>query len=564
MGRVAPLLRPWAAAPALAVMLAAAPAGGQVPDSRPCDHVGPAMAPLYLDPFRQAELRGTLEARPVGYVRGSSRRVLCLEGEEDPRLRIQVLPLHATAQSNSSYPRIMLNGLRWAGRGLSAEVGGGVAAAWGPVSAALAPRFSYQQNREFETLPVRLPGYSPYAWYWRPSNIDWPQRFGGDSFWWAHPGESYIRVDAYGAALGFSTETLRWGPARRNPLLMSGAAPGFPHVFLGTSRPVNIGIGDFSLELTWGHLAESDYFDGDETNDTRLLAGLVAGLELRWLPGLTLGFSRAYSRTLPPEGWSLGDYLTEPFAQPLSNKFGDTFAADNDMASIFARWVFPASELEVYGEFARDDLWDGSVHLLMAPEHSGAITFGLQKLQRLSSDLDDQRRLRVAGEITSLNFSDTQRAGTWDVIFYTHSRVQQGHTHRGQLLGAPIGPSSDAQSLELDFLAGTWLAGLHVERVRYANDIYYNVHGIRYGYKGHDVEVTGGLRGAVLLPWADVQLTGDLSWSGRHNRGFVVLHSPEYERGYERNLSLQIGASWRPAFDRIGLAGGPASPATLP
>jgi hypothetical protein len=544
-------------------LIAWAPALAAQVSGDPCDRVAPAMAPLHLDPTRQAELRRAMEASPVGYVRGSSRRLLCRDGD-GPGFRLEMLPLDAMGQHNSAYPRAMLNGLRWAGRGLSTEVGGGVAASWGPLSAALAPRLAHHENRPFKILPVTHPGTSSYAWYWRPTNIDWPQRFGAGTVSWIHPGESYVRLDAYGAALGFSTETLRWGPARRNPLLMSGGAPGFPHVFLGSARPVGVWIGDLSVELSWGHLAESDFFDDDPANDTRLLAGLVAALELRWVPGLTLGFSRAYSRTLPPGGWPILDYITEPFAAPLSNKFGDEFAADNDMASVFARWIFPAVELEIYGEFARDDLWEDWTHLLMAPEHSGALTFGLQKLLPVGSDPDDERRVRVAAEVTSLNISNTQRGGTGDVLFYTHSRVAQGHTHRGQLLGAPIGPGSDAQSLELDFLAGRWIAGLHLERVRYNNDVYYNVYGLRYAHYGHDVELTGGLRGGLLLPGLGLEVFGDVALSGRYNRDFIVLHSPFFELGYERNLSVQLGASWRPAFGRIGAASGPVSPPARP
>jgi hypothetical protein len=538
-----------------------APAAAQSLLDPACDRTAPAMAPLHLDPHRLAELRGQLEARPVGFTRSSTRRLHCLEGEEAPRL--ELLPVGGTLQNNSAYPRIQLQGLRWAGRGVSFDVGGGVAGSYGPLSAAFAPVFAWHQNRLFPTLEVRLPGTSPHAWYWRPTQIDWPQRFGAESFWWSHPGESYVRVDRFGAAFGFSTETLRWGPARRNPLIMSGAAPGFPHVFLGTTAPVNIGIGHLSLELSWGHLAESDYFDGDPLNDTRVLAGLVGSFAPRGLPGLSLGVARVHHRTLPPEGWTVLDYLTEPYGRPFENRPGDTLGGDNDLVSIFARWVIPAAELEVYLEYGREDYWENLVDLLMELDHSAAVTMGLQKLVPFRGR-EDERRLRVAFEVTSLVFPETQRSGRPELIWYTHSTVRQGHTHRGQLLGAPIGPASDAQALEIDILTPRWVAGVYVERIRHAADIYWQVYAPKYTNKGHDLEVTGGLRGAYQVPVPGLQVFGDLSLSGRYNRGFVALNTLFYETSYERNVSLQVGASWRPASLRSAASGGPASRPTPP
>lgn len=546
-------------------------AAAQEPSAAPspllagCTAAGAETAPLYLDRLRMAELQGRLPADPAPVQRSGSRRIRCDAGAPDAGAgpHVRLLPVRAGVEYRSGYPRESLNGLRWAGRGTSFQARAGAEAWWGPFSAAFAPAVAYHENQPFDILEVNRPGSSPLAWYWRPTNIDWPQRFGRESFWWSHPGDSYVRADAWGAAVGVSTETLRWGPARRNPLLMSGAAPGFPHVFIGTSGPADLWIARLSVEAVWGRLAESDFFDLDDSNDDRLLAGFVASLEPRGVPGLELGIIRAYVSTIPPEGMGFFDYITEPYTDLLTNRRGGTFVSDNELFSFFARWVFPESEAEVYAEFAREDQWDGSNDLILEPDHSAALTAGLQKLVAVRGD-EHPDRLRVAGEITSMNFPETHRSGRPEAIFYTHSGVRQGYTHRGQLLGAPIGPSSDAQSLELDYLAGRWLAGLYLERVRYANDIYWQAHGRRYTYKGHDVEVTGGLRGAYLLPDFGVELTGSLDWSGRYNRDFIVLTSLNHQTGYERNVSLRLGASWTPASSRSVGGRGPASPPMRP
>ena len=528
---------------------------------RDCGFLGGWAAPMYLDGLRIRELAGAADVDPNAAMRGSGRRLACAAGADSAGgLRLRLLPLDALGAYNSAYPRGGIDGLRWAGTGFSGSLRGGVEGRWGVVSAALAPEFAYQRNADFPIIPATVPGWSPFAYRWQTTSIDWPQRFGEEPFLWTGLGESYVRVDAYGAAAGFSNEALRWGPARRNPLLMSGAAPGFPHVFLGTGRPVDIWIGRLSAELVWGHLAESDFFDGEPDNDRRLIAGAVATFQPRGLEGLSVGFIRSYLELLPPDGFGLMDYLREPYGELLTNKPSDGgFGGDNELFAFFARWVLPESGFEVYGEYARDDMWDGWDDLIKEPEHSAALTAGFQKLQPVGS-----RRVRVAGELTSMNFSETHRSGRNEVIFYTHHSVRQGYTHRGQLLGAPIGPSSDAQSLEADLLGDRWLAGLYIERVRYANDLYWRTFGRRYTYKGHDVEVTGGLRAAWLVPVAGVTVLGDVAWSGRYNRDFIALASTTYTMGFEHNLSVRIGASWTPASGRSGPGGGPASPPARP
>src|SRR5699024_10219580 len=120
---------------------------------------------------------------------------------------------------------------------------------------------------DFAFRETAAAGHSPYNYPERPTGIDWPQRFGDNSVRSNELGQSYVRFDAYGLAAGVSTENLWWGPAQRYPILMSNTAPGFPHIFAGTGRPLDIYIGKLELEAIWGRLSESDYFDNDPDND---------------------------------------------------------------------------------------------------------------------------------------------------------------------------------------------------------------------------------------------------------------------------------------------------------
>lgn len=510
-----------------------------------------ALGGPYHDLQRSIELTRHDDARPVAVTRAGRMLLrscpvldsIAAENDEGrPVLEAGVLPVAAIMQNSSEYARPQQDGLRWAGRGLSAAASGGVTARWGPVSAAVAPVIAFQQNDAFTVERIRTPGLSPWGSFYHAGRIDLPQRFGSNALWWIHPGQSFVRVDAFGAAAGFSTENLRWGPARRNPLLMSHAGPGFPHAFIGTSDALNVGIGRVELEAVWGRLAESEYFDTISTNDSRLFAGLVGAFRPR-STGLTIGVARAYLRTIPPGGLSLGDQIFGPYTGIRDNP-RDPSVGDNQLLSVFFRWVLPRSGFEVYGEYAREDHWADARDFIMELDHSRAFTVGLEKVfVRADSSLS----FRVAAEATNLNMSQTWQSGRGDVTFYTHSQIRQGYTHRGQLLGAPIGPGSDAQYVAADYFWDEFGAGLFVERIRYDNDTYYRHFAYPYAYFGHDAEYTFGVRGSGSV--YGLQLIGEFAHSSRYNRDFVGLR--DGGNSFDRNLAISLGAAWVPPAGRI-------------
>lgn len=453
---------------------------------------------------------------------------------------VAILPAVGLMEISSEYPRPQQDGLRWAGAGLSTATMAGAAARWGPVTAVLAPMITFQQNDSFHIQLVNTPGLSPYGSYYHAGQIDLPRRFGSDAFSWVHLGQSFVRVDAFKAAAGISTENLRWGPARRNPILMSGAGPGFPHAFIGTSDPVNIGIGRFEVEAVWGRLSESAYFDTIPSNDKRLFAGLVVAFSPA-AAGLTLGFARAYLRTLPPGGPDLIDQIFGPYTGIRDNPQQEEIG-DNQLLSVFFDWILPKSGFEVYGEYAREDHWEDGRDLNMELDHSRGYTVGLEKVFPRA---DSSRMLRVAAEATNLGMSQTWQSGRGGVTFYTHSQIRQGYTHRGQLLGAPIGPGSDAQYVAVDYLGRDKLAGLYVERTRYDNDTYYRNFAFLRGYRGHDTELTFGLRAGGVF--RNFQFVGELSLSSRYNRDFAGI---EAGVSHDNNFGVSLGAAWVPGAGR--------------
>src|SRR5438105_9050126 len=105
----------------------------------------------------------------------------------------------------------------------------------------------------------------------------------------ATAGVSASRIEAE-----LPTENERWGPGIENAIVLSNNAPGFPHLFLRTARPLKTKLG--AVEMRWlvGGLTESKYFDTVSTKNTRSLPALAATLQTAWDPNLSFGIARSF------------------------------------------------------------------------------------------------------------------------------------------------------------------------------------------------------------------------------------------------------------------------------
>ena len=460
------------------------------------------------------------------------------QGPTQPAYQFALLPAEITGAFNSAYPRDRNNGALWNGRGISGAVTFGGYARLGPLSAAAAPLALYSANSAFALAPSKAGTYGA-AW---TGLIDQPQRFGGESYDGIDLGASYVRLDAAGLAVGVSSENVWWGPQRIFPLIMGNTAPGFPHLFVGTSRAVDIGIGRVQGELLWGRLTESKFFDTNPDNDKRVLGGLALGFEPRGLRGFTLGFTRAYHTTVPPEGYSLSEFLRVPYASVRKNAPG----ADNQLLSVFFRWAAAPAGFEVYGEWGRDDHWGNATDLISELDHSQAYALGFQRVVTRPDEW-----YRIYGELAHLESALPLRGGRTVVTFYTNVSVPQGHTQRGQPLGSSTGPGSSAQIIGADRIRSNGEVGVYLERVRYNTDFYYNVMAPRYGGNAHDIELTAAGHIAGVL--SGFRVRSDLTLSRRWNRNLVNLVDDKPNQA-EWNLGLILQASWWPLQARTPVA----------
>lgn len=516
----------WPAGFVLAFALAAAPRtlGAQLPAGPPADTLRPAAAgdtavpPRHAtewvpigtpaeDRLRTAQLLG--EAPTAGFlIRSVSSATQVAEGEEGARL----LRPHVRGVWNSYLPMGANDGLAWNGRGGTVYVSAGVRARFGGVTVIAAPEVAYAQNREFQRV-YPAAGRSSFAnpFHGPASPLDAPLRFGPRSFTQLSLGQSSVTARFGSFAAGGATENLWWGPGIRNALVMSNNASGFPHLFVRT-RPEGIGTRFGTLQGQWvsGALGQSGYSGVDD--DGRTLAGIALAFTPRGEPGLTLGLTRAVYRT--GSAWGAPLRFLDVFAivsHPEAvrpPRLEQPAGRSDQLFSLFGRWVFPASGFETYGEWARQQGFGSFSELVSRPGATSGYTLGMQWV----ATGERRGRMRLQAEITSLEQNDAVR-GRRQQSFYTSVNVPQGYTHRGQVLGAAIGPGSSAQWAAADYLRPDWRLGVFLERTRWDEDALERIS--TRNPRGHDTQGLAGVRaGRRFGGW---ELASEYSFGRRLN-----------------------------------------------
>ncbi|HET7614744.1 MAG TPA: capsule assembly Wzi family protein [Gemmatimonadaceae bacterium] len=368
-------------------------------------------------------------------------------------VELRLLSPNASERFNSEFPYGSNDGAIWAGRGLTFAAQAGVYARIGPLSLTLLPTVFRAENSGFVLAPSSLPCGCGQPVY--DNNIDRPQQFGTAAYQRVDPGQSSIQLDLVGVSAGVSTANEGWGPSTEFPFLLGNNAPGFPHVFIGSSRPFPILIGRMHLRVIYGRLDQSDYSPVTgpkyyasrlQTGRVRFASGFIGSFQPRGIDGLEIGAARFIHSIWPRTGIPRS-YLRKPLRAFLKSELGTSFdtqiaGSDNELASAFARWAFAGAGLEVYGEYGRDDHNYDLRDLLQEPDHQRVYSLGLAKTFRSTTSQFNVLRLELMNfELPSLA-TTTRGEGT----IYLHSISRQGHTNRGQLLGADIGVGAAAAS----------------------------------------------------------------------------------------------------------------------
>lgn len=407
----------------------------------------------------RGELAAAWSIRPLapGIVRDMAARVPATHAwsvrlpRRDSLHRIALLRPALGTSVNSGYAWGSNDAAVWQGRGLTAWTTAGVEGRWHFLSARMEPLVAYAANSEFELRP----GGAPTGFESPVNGIDVPQRFGDGPLTTIDPGQSYVRVDVGPAAAGFSTANVVWGPGIRHSLLFGANAPGFPHLFVGTNRPIRTPVGSLAGQVLYASLSESNWAR-PSVIERRFSAGLVA----TWSPfdgAVELGASRFYHRPWPSE-LGLQDLLVPLGSAFYDEEYLDEGISDNQLATVFARLEAPQLGLELFGEFGRNDRAVDLRDIAVEPEHNAAWMLGLLHATRPDSSNGAFWTTRI--EVVNARASRIQALRRPQALFYTHGRILQGHTHRGQLLGTPLGQESGGAELAVDRWAPWGRAGI--------------------------------------------------------------------------------------------------------
>jgi hypothetical protein len=468
------------------------------------------------------------EALRLAQLRGAPGPSLLLRrGSDDlapaacPAAAVDLAPVEARATFLGGYPDDRNDGLLWAGRGASTSLTLGAVARWGFLSAGAIPAVSFSHNRPYPRRAAAAPGVSPYAHPFLAPSIDLPTRMGNGAERALDPGQSFLRADLGGFALGVATEALWWGPGLGDALLLTNTGPGFPHAFLGTRAPRDVWIGRLEAQLVLGRLSTSRYLAADGRVDHAVLRAAAIAFEPRFARGLFLGFAHA------EVGCESGAIARSALRHLAFRGACPGLSRENALSSLHARWVVPAARLELYGEYGRDDT-AALLDLLMEPERSAAWIAGLQKLFGAG-----RRQGRLLVEVADTFEVPAVNAPLSTPIFYTHGEGTS-YSHRGQALGAAVGPAARSQLVALDLLAGTSRLGVYAERrLRNLRAFYDSFAQL----KGRDLELGGGVRGGL-------------------SRGPVDL---DWQAGVAHRWNAEfVGSAWQPAV-RVTLVWHPAS-----
>ena len=226
----------------------------------------------------------------------------------------------ASLRYNTGFAWGSNDGPIWAGRGLTSAIQAGVALRWGPASLTLAPMAFRAENTAFFIMPTTLKGpasFSNALW----GGVDMPQRFGDTPYQQLDPGQSTFRIDLAVVSFGASTANMGWGPGTDYPLILGDNAAGFPHLFLGSSEPLNILIGKLHANFMWGELAQSkfstvtgpsEFTSKAEPGKKRFATGVVIVGEPRGMTGLEIGAARFFHSIWPRSGLPRS-YFTKVF-----------------------------------------------------------------------------------------------------------------------------------------------------------------------------------------------------------------------------------------------------------
>jgi len=384
--------------------------------------------------------------------------------------QVSLLPIFSGTQVGTGYPYPEASKFLVT-KGVQQWVSTGVYASLGPFSLQVQPELITAQNN------VYFNGLK------KANGIEYTEQFGQGTYTKLLLGQSSLRANWGAFSLGASSENIWWGPGQYNSLLFSNNAFGFYHLTLNTRKPAKTFLGSFEGQILMGKLENFLPFEREGNEDWRYLNGITLSYQPKWIPGFYVGFSRVFQQysSYNNQSWAYYFPIFEPFQKvnlidPNSGVFDSTEYDDrlqSQQLTGFARILIPKAKAEVYFEYGRRDHAVDWREFLINPEHARAYILGFKKLISLPNSAFFQVNGEILQQQESINI--LARYGARGGASWATHGIQQGFTHKGQMLGPGVGPSSNVQTLETSWVRGIKKIGIRWERLNRHQDFYVKV-----------------------------------------------------------------------------------------
>ena len=206
------------------------------------------------------------------------------------------------------------------------------------------------------------------------------------------------------------------------------------------------------------------------------------------------------------------DDLTDEDGEPRGHD------PDNQIATLFFRYLIPEFGFEAYGEYSRNDHNADWRDFRGQPNHHRAYTFGFMK----TSQLNRNRLMAVHLELNQFEVMRTAltrgggRLGGW----YTHGNQVLGFTNNGQILGGGYGPGANIQMLRTTLYNPQGGLSLKLGRIAYHNsrldehfDRFIHANEVEVErWEVRNVEIMFGVEATLFLLY-DIEMTASLEQS---------------------------------------------------
>ena len=370
---------------------------------------------------------------------------------------------------NTAAPYGQNDGALWQGRGYNTSLTAGARLEGYGLELTLKPQVSFSQNLEFEHLSGKYGSEYSY-FYTEGGGVDLVQRFGDKPFWTFDWGDSEIRYNWHTFTVGFGTQSPWVGPAWLNPMLGSNNAASYPKFDIGLRKTkvtipgINWYLGDIEGRLWTGYLVQSDYFNPQNyTNKENMLNALSLSFSPSFIPGFTIGVNRIFLTQWKTENLK---YIGRLFTLSKSNDVdGD---GEDQKVALNAYWIFPQIGFEVYGEFGIDDFTSNEK---TNPFHTAIYTIGAKQIIKIPNTL---YAFQLLIEWNNFEMSQDFQLQWKYKGYYSHGKILQGYTNKGQILGAGSGYFGNSQFVGVRFFYPKGLIMISFHRHCPDNNYIYN------------------------------------------------------------------------------------------